>query len=67
MRFRFLLLAVVCGLSLIVIPQVPAPAEPQDVASEIDFDMLHSQATAALESLRQPRESHVASAVATEF
>ncbi len=67
MRFRFLLLAVVCGLSLIVIPQVPAPAGPQDVASEIDFDMLHSQATTALESLRQSRESHVASAVATEF
>ena len=67
MRFRFLLLAVVCGLSLIVIPQVPAPAEPQDVASEIDFDMLHSQATAALESLRQLRDSQVASAVATDF
>ena len=67
MRFRFLLLAVVCGLSLIVIPQVPAPAETQDVASEIDFNMLHSQATAALGSLRQSRESHVASVVATDF
>lgn len=68
MRFRFFVFAAACGLCLLVLPQKPSPAEPQVVAKEIDFDTLHEQATAALETLRQPHDPHAAvAAAATEF
>jgi hypothetical protein len=60
-RFRFFAFAVACALCLLALPQKPSPAETQIVAGEIDFDKLHEQAVAALESLRQSSESNPAS------
>jgi hypothetical protein len=66
-RFSFFILAAVCGLCLLALPQLPVPAEPQEVAGQIDFDTLHAQATAALESLRQAHERRAALATTAEF
>jgi hypothetical protein len=54
------------GACLFAVPRAPAPAEPQQ-AEAIDFDALRAQATAALETLQQSQEHHLASAVSTEF
>jgi hypothetical protein len=42
------------------------PAEPQQ-AEVIDFDALHAQATAALETLQQSHERRLASVAITAF
>jgi len=64
--YLVVLLLVVCGAWLFAVPRAPAPAEPQQ-AEAIDFDALRAQATAALETLQQSQEHHLASAVSTEF
>jgi hypothetical protein len=68
MRIHFVALSLAClwGLSIRRATGAPAPAEPQQ-AEAIDFDALRAQATAALETLRQSQERHLASAVSTEF
>jgi cytochrome c-type biogenesis protein CcmH/NrfG len=60
------LLLVVCGACLFAVPQLPAPAEPQQ-AEVIDFDALRAQATAALETLQQSQEHRLTSAASTAF
>jgi hypothetical protein len=56
----------VCGACLFAVPRAPVPAEPQQ-AEAIDFDALRTQARAALETLQQSQEHHLAPAVSTEF
>jgi hypothetical protein len=56
----------VCGACLFAVPRVLAPAEPQQTEA-IDFDALRTQARAALETLQQPQEHHLASAASTPF
>jgi hypothetical protein len=41
------------GASLTAVPKRPLTAEPQVAAAEIDFGVLHRQASDALDSLRQ--------------
>jgi hypothetical protein len=67
MRTRLVALSLaVCGACLFAVPQAPAPAVPQQ-AEAIDFDALHAQATAALETLQQSQERRLASVAATAF
>jgi len=69
MRVRFFLLAAACALCLLALPQppVPAPAEPQVGATQIDFDALRAEAKGALEALRQSHEPRLASAAGAAF
>ena len=57
---------ILCGACLFATPRSLAPAEPQQ-AEAIDFDALHAQATAALETLQQSRERRLASVASTAF
>ena len=62
MRWRLVASAVVvCSACLFSFPQPTAPVEPQNNAAQIDFDFLHAQATAALESLQHAHERRIAS------
>jgi hypothetical protein len=68
MRVRLFLLSVaVCGACLFAVAQPPAPAEPQQVARQIDFDALHAQAAAALTALQQSHDGPATLASAVEF
>jgi hypothetical protein len=52
MRVRYLAVAALaCSLSLLLMPQPIEPAEPQKTVAQVDFDILHAQASAALETL----------------
>ncbi len=69
MRLFYLLPAilVVCGIALSAIAEMSVPAERQEIVAQIDFDALYSQANAALEKLRQSRESSMAPASEAVF
>jgi len=72
MRLRFLAIAgavIACASLYLLMPRPSAPAEltTEAAAASVDFDALHAQAAAALESLGQSRERRVASAQAAEF
>lgn len=61
MRVRLLaIVAAVCSACLFAMPQPSTPAEPQTAAAQIDFDALHSQASAALKNLQQMDKQQVA-------
>jgi hypothetical protein len=67
MRIRLIAVTLaVCAACVFDIPQSPAPAEPQR-AEAIDFDVLHAQATAALDALQQSHEHRLASVASTKF
>jgi hypothetical protein len=67
MQVRFFLVAVACALSLLALPQPPAPAEPQVSAAQIDFDALRAEANGALDALRQASQRQAALDVPVEF
>ena len=52
--------ALVCGVCLLSVPRSTMPAEPQETAAQIDFDALHAQAAAALETLQHAQERRLA-------
>jgi len=56
------LLVAACGAWLSAAATLMAPAAPQQMIAQIDFDVLHGQASAALEALRQSQNRHIASA-----
>ena len=70
MRLRFLAVAAAvtaCASLYLLMPRPSARAElateaTEAAAASVDFDVLHAQAAAALESLEQSRERRVASA-----
>jgi hypothetical protein len=69
MRLRFLAVAgavIACASLYLLMPRPSAPVEFATEASEasIDFDALHAQAAAALESLEQSGTRRIASAKA---
>jgi hypothetical protein len=73
MRLRFLAVAgavIACASLYLLMPRPSAPAEfateaaTETSAASIDFDALHAQAAAALESLEQSRMRRIASAKA---
>lgn len=67
MRVRVVTLTLaVCGACLFAMPQLPAPAEPQQ-AEAIDFNALRSQAMDAMTALQLTHERRVASAVGNKF
>jgi|307.fasta_scaffold523767_1 hypothetical protein len=67
MQTRFVaIIFAVCTASIFVIPQSPAPAEPQQ-AETIDFVALRAQAAAALNTLQESHKHRVASAARTGF
>jgi hypothetical protein len=47
--------------------ELPVSIERQDTVAQIDFDALHSQASTALERLRQSQDRRMASASAAVF
>ena len=57
MRARFIALTIaICGIFVFATPQPTVSVEPQEAAAQIDFDVLHAQATAALAALQQSHE-----------
>jgi hypothetical protein len=67
MRVRLVAMTLaVAGVCLFAGSQLPAPAEPQQQAEAIDFDVLRAQAQAALTALQQSREARVASVAASD-
>jgi hypothetical protein len=52
---------------LFFLPPPVAPAQPQSVVEQIDFDALHMQAQGALEALQQSHGHRLASAASTAF
>jgi hypothetical protein len=66
-RFVALATVVVCVAALQSGPRSIVAVEPQQTAMQIDFDSLHTQATAALESLQLAHERRLASIEAAEF
>ena len=68
MLSRFVALTViVCAAVLLSGPRSIVAVEPQQTAMQVDFDSLHTQAAAALESLQIAHERRLASADAMEF
>jgi hypothetical protein len=68
MRVRYLAVAALaCTLSLLVMPQSTETAEPQKTVAQVDFDALHAQANAALETLRQSQQRRLALAIDPVF
>ena len=68
MRARFIALMIaVCGVFVLATPQPTVSVEPQETAAQIDFDALHAQATAALETLQQSVQRQAALQAAVEF
>jgi hypothetical protein len=55
------LLMAACGAWLSAAASMMAPVQPRQTVAQIDFDVLHSQASAALEALRQSQNRHMAS------
>jgi hypothetical protein len=58
---------VVCGTALTALAEMSVSAERQEIVAQIDFGALQSQASAALERLRQLREHRLAQAGAVVF
>jgi hypothetical protein len=68
MLSRFVALAVVvCTAVLLSTPRPIVAVAPQATAMQVDFDSLHTQAAAALESLQLAHERRLASIEAAEF
>jgi len=72
MSLRYLAVAgaiLACASLYLLMPRPSAPAEltAEAAAASVDFDALHAQAAAALESLEQSRAQRVASADAAGF
>ena len=69
MSARYIAAAVLVAsaICLFVLPPPVTPAEPQVAATNIDFDALHSQATAALEILQNSHQRRVASVAGESF
>ena len=57
----------VCVAALQSGPRSVVAVEPQQTAMQVDFDSLHMQAAAALESLQFAHERRLASTEAMEF
>ena len=66
-RFVAFAAVVVCVAALQSGPRSIVAVEPQQTAMQVDFDSLHAQATAALETLQFAHERRLASVEATEF
>ena len=58
---------VASAICLFVLPAPVTPADPQVAAINIDFDALHSQAAAALETLKNSHQPRVASVAGESF
>jgi len=68
MLSRFVALTVVvCAAFLFSTPRPIVAVAPQETAAQVDFDSLHAQATAALETLQVAHERRLASIEAPEF
>ena len=68
MRVRLVVVTLaIAGVCVFAGSQLPAPAQPQQQAEAIDFDVLRAQAQAALTSLQQSRDARVASVASTAF
>ena len=66
-RFVALAAVVVSVAVLLSGPRSIVAVEPQQTAMQVDFDSLHTQAAAALESLQLAHERRLASIEAVEF
>lgn len=65
---KFVALTVLVGAAVLLSgPRSIVAVEPQQTAMQVDFDSLHTQAAAALESLQLAHERRLASVEAAEF